>query len=150
MIDVEFDGWDEATNFYKRYTASATERWGTYLERLADSIIAEARNNIQNNRSINTGLLLTSIRIIENIKGKEIFIGTDLPYAKYIEYGRGPVHAKGKPLVWKDKTSGKIIFSMSSKATEPKPFLEPAAISELKKFPQVWAELENEYISELR
>lgn len=148
-MEAEFVGWENASNFFKRYTTSPEERYGTYLERLANSIIDEARNNVQNNRTINTGTLLTSIRILENNKGRDILVGTDLPYAIYIEYGRGPVHANGKVLHWKDKQTGEDVFVMSAKQTEPMPFLEPAAIVELKKFPRVWAALENDYIKEL-
>lgn len=148
-METEFVGWDNAINFFKKYTTSPEERYGTYLERLANNIIDEARNNIQNNQNISSGTLISSIRILENNKGRDILVGTDLPYAIHIEYGRGPVHANGKVLHWKDKQSGKDVFAYSVKATEPSPFFEPAAITELKKFPSVWAELENQYIKEL-
>lgn len=149
-MDAEFTGWDKAANFFKKYTSDVEERFGTYLEILANQIIDEARNNVQNNRSINTGTLLSSIRILENNEGKDILVGTDLPYAIYIEYGRGPIHSHGKPLHFIDKDTGDDVFAMSAKATEPTPFLEPAAIKVLAKAPEIVTKLENKFIEEIQ
>lgn len=148
-MDVEVEGYDEAANFYRSLTATMKERFGTYLEKLADDVIYEAKSNLQNHGNISTGDLLSSIRILENIDGTNILVGSDLPYAGYIEYGRGPVDSKDKVLHWKDKATGKDVFSRHSNAVEPMPFLEPAVIVKSKKFPEVFVEYESAAIQEL-
>jgi hypothetical protein len=110
------------------------------LQKVGDSIVAEARSNLQNNTNINSGTLLSSIRILD--EGKNfIVIGTDLDYAEYIEYGRGPViPINGEWLHWIDKQTGKDVFAKFAKAVEPMPFLEPAVISNTSKFQDIVAE----------
>ena len=110
------------------------------LVKLGDSIIAEAKGNLQNNTNINSGTLLSSIQVLEEGKNY-IVIGSNVPYAGYIEYGRGPVRPiSGEWLHWIDKQTGKDVFAKFAKATEPMPFLEPAVISESNKFQDVVAE----------
>jgi len=110
------------------------------LHQLGESIVAEARSNLQNNTNIDSGRLLSSIMILEET-GDMIVIGTNSDYASYIEYGRGPVRPlkEGGWLHWIDKTSGKDVFAKFANATEPSPFLEPAVISVTANFPQVYA-----------
>lgn len=112
------------------------------LDNIDNEIIFEAKNNIQQNQNINTGSLLASIQVLEKDTRKhEHTIGSDQPYAYYIEYGRGPVFAsEGKTLHWIDKTTGKDVFAKSAKATEPQPFLEPAIILVTKKIKDISAE----------
>lgn len=148
-MDVEIEGYDNAVSFYRNFTATMKDRFGTYLERLADSVVDEARNNLQNHGNISTGDLLSSIRILENVDGMNILVGSDLPYAGYIEYGRGPIDAVDKVLHWKDKSTGKDVFSRHSSAVEPMPFLEPAVIVKSKQFPEVFVEYESSAVQEL-
>ena len=110
------------------------------LKKLGDAIIAEAKGNLQNNTNINSGALLSSIGIIEE-GHNYIIVGTNIPYAGYIEYGRGPVRPiNAEWLHWIDKQTGKDVFAKFAKATEPMPFLEPAVISESGKFQDVVTE----------
>lgn len=108
------------------------------ITKLGESIVAEARSNLQNNTNINSGTLLSSIRILEE-GPNYVIVGTDSDYASYIEYGRGPVRPLKEDgwLHWIDKQTGKDVFAKFAKATEPSPFLEPAVISESSKFQDV-------------
>ena len=108
------------------------------LHKLGESIVAEARSNLQNNTNINSGNLLSSIIILE--EGDDyIIVGTREDYAGYIEYGRGPVRPlkEGGWLHWIDK-SGKDVFAKFANATEPSPFMEPAVIRVSKDFPELY------------
>ena len=111
------------------------------LYMLGESIVAEARSNLQNNTNINSGTLLSSIMILD--EGDDyIIVGTREDYAGYIEYGRGPVRPlkEGGWLHWIDKSSGKDVFAKFANATEPMPFMEPAVIGITSDFPQVFIE----------
>lgn len=105
------------------------------MDSIDDQIIFEAKNNIQQNQNINSGTLLTSIQVLEKDTAKHSHtIGSDLDYAHYVEYGRGPIVAsEGKTLHWIDKTTGKDVFAKRAKATEPQPFLGPAVTIVTKK-----------------
>ena len=110
------------------------------LLEIANAIVSEARSNLQNNTNIYSGELHTSIRILSETNDS-VTVGTDKPYAVYIEYGRGsvkPINAEF--LHWIDKASGKDVFAKFAKATEPMPFLEPAIISKSKPFPRLYSE----------
>ena len=118
------------------------------LHVLGETIISEARSNLQNNTNISTGTLHASIMILE--EGDDyIVVGTLEDYAGYIEYGRGPVRPlkEGGWLHWIDKSSGKDVFAKFANATEPSPFLEPAVTSMTLNFPEIYAEKTNKMIS---
>lgn len=99
------------------------------LHNLGEAIVSEARSNLQNDTHVYTGELNASINILEE-GDKYIIVGSDLPYAGYIEYGRGPVRPVNAKFLHYFTKDGKEIFSKYSKATEPSPFLEPAVITE--------------------
>ena len=118
------------------------------LHLLGETIISEARSNLQNNTNISTGTLHASIMILE--EGDDyIVVGTLEDYAGYIEYGRGPVRPlkEGGWLHWIDKSSGKDVFAKFANATEPSPFMEPAVTSMTLNFPEIYAEKTNEIIN---
>lgn len=106
---------------------------------LGDDIVQEARNNLQNDTHVYTGELNASIGILE-AGPNFIVVGSRLPYAGYIEYGRGPVRPVNAKFLHYFTKDGKEIFSTYSKATEPSPFLEPAVIIKTSQFQDVVAE----------
>ena len=115
------------------------------LLKIADKIVDEARNNLQNNTNIDSGTLLSSIRVLFD-DGKDIYVGSDVPYAGHIEFGRGPVFPSDPDgfLHWIDKDTGKDVFAKSAKATEPSPFLAPAVELVSREYPGLVAtEFEN-------
>lgn len=116
------------------------------LHKLGETIVAEARSNLQNNTNINSGTLLSSIMILEENEN-EIVLGTREDYAGYIEYGRGPVRPKDPDgwLHWVSK-DGKDIFAKFAKATEPSPFMEPAVIQHSQDFTNVYIKATEEMI----
>lgn len=131
-------------NASKKYLSSLIEELDENVQdamlKVINQIIADARSNLQNNANINSGTLLASIRILE--EGKNYYlIGTDIEYAEYIEYGRGPINAKpGKTLHWIDKKTGKDVFAKHADAYPAHPFLEPAVIVNTRKLSDILAE----------
>jgi len=133
-VEIKTRGHKASQKYLSELISSIDQDLSTALVKLGDSIVAEARSNLQNNTNINSGTLLSSIRILD--EGENfVLIGSDLPYAGYIEYGRGPVRPiNGEWLHWIDKQTGKDVFAKFAKATEPSPFLEPAVITHTSKF----------------
>lgn len=110
------------------------------LHQLGQDIVVEAQQNLVGNANINSWELFDSIKILEE-GDKYIIVGTNKDYAGYIEYSRGPVRPiQAKILHWIDKDTGKDVFAMFSKATEPMPFMEPAVISKTQNFVDIFAE----------
>ena len=139
--EIESKGFEKNDDLLKYIKENIDDHNMEMLRLLGDTIIAEARSNLQNNTNINTGNLLSSIMILE--EGDDfIIVGTREDYAGYIEYGRGPVRPlkEGGWLHWVDKSSGKDVFAKFANTTEPSPFMEPAVIQHTKDFPQVYIE----------
>lgn len=109
------------------------------FDQLDKDIIYEARSNLQNNGSINTGDLLASIKVQSVDKIKHVHeVGSDYPYALFVEYGRGPIRAQqGKTLHFVDKDTGEDVFVQSVGPAEARPFLAPAVISKTEKFKDI-------------
>ena len=138
-IEIKSNGFENNEELLKHIRENIDSHNQEMLKLLGDSIVVEARSNLQNNTNINTGDLLTSIRILD--EGDDyIIVGTDSDYASYIEYGRGPVRPlkEGGWLHWIDKSSGKDVFAKFANAIEPMPFMEPAVVSMTKDFTQLY------------
>jgi hypothetical protein len=139
-LEVKTKGLKASSKYISDLIANTDKNLNDALHIIGESIVDQARSNLQTNTNINSGTLLSSIRILD--EGKNfIVIGTDLDYAEYIEYGRGPVvPINGEWLHWIDKQTGKDVFAKFAKAVEPMPFLEPAVISNTSKFQDVITE----------
>ena len=140
-VSIEGLGLDNAKSILEYITKNISTESQKALKTLGDNIVAEARSNLQNNTNINSGHLLSSIKILKETEDS-IWIGTEEDYAWYIEYGRGPVRPLKQDgwLHWIDKQTGKDVFAKFAKATEPMPFLEPAVIKHTQDFPRIYTE----------
>ena len=140
-VDIKTKGHKASIRYLSELVANTDGDLQQALTILGDSVVDEARSNLQNNTNINSGALLSSIRILDQGQNY-IVVGSDLPYAGYIEYGRGPVRPiNAEWLHWIDKHSGKDVFAKFAKATEPSPFLEPATITQASQFRDVVGEM---------
>ena len=138
-IDVDTSGAEEGIDRATTFLSSLDE-----FSALCDSIVAEARSNLQNNLSVVTGELLGSIAVI-SIKNEDgdahALIGTESEYAWYVEMGRGPVEpVTATVLHWIDKYTGEDVFATHAGPAEPRPFLWPAVIAETAKFSNVFSD----------
>ena len=139
MIGVTTKGLVTSQKYLSSLINSLDDTLNTSLHELGETIVSEARNNLQNDTHVYTGELNASVKILEE-GDKYIVVGTRLPYAGYIEYGRGPVKPVNAQFLHYFTKDGKEIFSKFSKATEPSPFLEPAVILHISKFKDIVAE----------
>ena len=147
-IEITSTGFENNEQVLKYIKDNLDAHHKEMLHLLGETIVSEARSNLQNNTNISTGTLHASIMILE--EGDDyIVVGTLEDYAGYIEYGRGPVRPlkEGGWLHWIDKSSGKDVFAKFANATEPSPFMEPAVTSMTLNFPEIYAEKTNEMIS---
>ena len=119
------------------------------LHNIAEAIVSEARSNLQNNTSVYTGELNASINILEETS-EYVTVGTPLFYAIYVEYGRGPVNPIRAKVLHFFTKDGKEVFTTHSAASEPRPFLEPAVITQTKNLSLIYAENTNAELQELR
>ena len=149
-IDIESFGFERTQDILDYIKKNIDEDVMTSLYLLCETIVAEARSNLQNNTNIDSGTLLSSIRILEE-GDNFIIIGTDVDYAGYIEYGRGPVRPlkEGGWLHWIDKSSGKDVFAKFANATEPSPFMEPAVVQHTMDFPDIYVTKVEKTISQV-
>lgn len=144
-IEITSTGFENNEQVLKYIKDNLDAHHKEMLHLLGETIVSEARSNLQNNTNISTGTLHASIMILE--EGDDyIVVGTLEDYAGYIEYGRGPVRPlkEGGWLHWIDKSSGKDVFAKFANATEPSPFMEPAVTSMTLNFPEIYAEKTNE------
>ena len=149
-VDISSFGFEKTQDVLSYIKNNFDKDFMTSLHILCETIVAEARSNLQNNTNINTGDLLSSIRIID--EGDDyIIIGSDKEYAGYIEYGRGPVRPlkEGGWLHWIDKTTGKDVFAKFANAVEPSPFMEPAVVKHMIDFPDIYVTNTEKNISQV-
>lgn len=146
-IRVTARGFKNNKNLLDDLIGKQDELIGELLHKVAEDVIAEARHNIQQNQSINSGSLIASVKILNEDLPKSVEVGSDQFYAHYVEYGRGPVHAinaKALHFITKD---GKEVFVKSVGPAEPQPFLEPAVILKTKAFKDLYTEKNEEIIN---
>ena len=124
-IDISIQGVDEASAMFEEVAEKVEKIKQTLPQQLADEIISEARSNLQNNTSVVSADLLNSIGVLEETDDS-ITVGTELEYAQYVEYGRGPVTATNAKALHFFTKDGKEIFTKSVGPAEPRPFFWPA------------------------
>lgn len=96
------------------------------LHKIGILVEGEAKKNIRDNKSVDTGRLMSSITHQVDEASKSVVIGTNVEYAPYVEKGTG-IHAadgdgRKTPWVYEDE-NGKKHFTHGQ---EPKPYLMPA------------------------
>jgi len=138
-VEIKTRGHRASEQYLSELVADLDGDLNQALMLLADDIIQEARSNLQNDTHVYTGELNASIGVLES-GPNYIVVGSRLPYAGYIEYGRGPVRPINKKFLHYFTKDGKEVFSTFSKATEPSPFLEPAVILKSSQFQDIVVE----------
>lgn len=139
MSRVEVRGLMESQRMLNNLINTMDDTHHRILIEAGNMIVDEARSNLQNNTNIDSGDLLSSIKILFEDENS-IYVGSDMPYAGHIEFGRGPVFPiNAKFLHWIDKDTGKDVFAKSAGPTEPQPFLAPAVEIVSAKVPGIYA-----------
>ena len=147
-INIIAKGFDSNRDILNYLTGTTSkEAIHIVLRSIAEEIIFEARNNVQQNRSIDSGTLLASLRILAE-DDRSITVGTDVNHAYYIEFGRGPVRPVNKKyLHWIDKDTSEDVFATYAGPTEPQPFLQPAVEKVARRFGDLITEANDVAIS---
>ena len=140
MSRIEVTGLRESQRILDNIIRKMDDSHHRILIEAGNRIVDEARSNLQNNTNIDSGDLLSSIKILFEDEDS-IYVGSDMPYAGHIEFGRGPVFPKDPDgwLHWIDKSTGKDVFAKKAKATEPNPFLAPAVEKIKDEMPSIYA-----------
>lgn len=164
-MDIEIEGLRELRADLSQAVKDAEKGAQKGLESAGLEIVAEAKKNLNQNKTNNTGTLRSSGKVQKDKEGVDAGFfseGSGEGYATYVEYGRGPttkagqiplrttlkawVHRKlgvpyGKEL---DTATFLIARKIHRKGTKPQPFFVPA----VKKFEDKIAEIVNKYIGE--
>jgi len=79
---------------------------------------------------VQTGHLRRSITNQVTAHGKSIVarIGTNVPYARYVEEGRGPIEA-GPGRVLRFEIGGQVFYRKRVGPARPKPYMKPALVA---------------------
>lgn len=120
---------------------------------LLQEIVDEAKGNLQTNSSIVSADLLNSVQVFEvgenAMGGMYGIVGSELEYAVFVEYGRGPVRpVVARVLHWVDPETGEDVYSMYAGPTQPAPFLEPAVIVKTDAYADLIAQRVHEKLRE--
>jgi len=146
-INLVARGFGNNRNMLDLLTARGDELRGEIFHQLGLDIVVDAKFNLLNNQNIATGVLVDSIKIIDEIPGKQMIVGSTANHAIYIEFGRGPIRpVKAKVLHFITK-EGVEVFTTFAKATNPMPFLQPAVTKNTKKFSDVYVQIHEDIVN---
>lgn len=130
-------------NDLKKYNQQVQNGARKVISETAYRVANDAKRNLTKNRSVVTGALRSSIKVISNLAKFEAKTGTSIKYAPFVEYGT-VAHVitarRAKVLARYNRTSkGKAQFTVFGRTvnhpgTRPKPFLFPAAESNRRQF----------------
>ena len=162
-MEIEIEGLKELRADFARASAKVGDGMMKGLQSVGLEIVAEAKRNLNQNKTNNTGTLRASGKVQKD--GDEIDAGffaegSSEGYASHVEYGRGPtkkagqiplrttlkawVHRKlgipyGKEL---ESTTYLIARKIHRKGTKAQPFFNPA----VKKFEEKVSDIVSEYV----
>ena len=140
-IHVTAEGLEQNKEFLNNLINNHDEELNELLQKIGEDIINDAKEILMLNDNVLTARLINSIEFLEQ-GNKVIVIGTKVPYAGIIEFGRGPVRpVTAKVLHWIDPVTGKDVFSKYSGPVEAMPFLQPAVEKNSKIFTGLYTEM---------
>ena len=105
------------------------------IKKTSERIVADAKQNLTDNGSVETGDLRNSItsNLEKNSTTVQAEIGTNVEYAPFVEWGTGVYNVRGEgrntPWCYKDPETGEFVWTEGSK---PYPFMEPAYLANKK------------------
>lgn len=133
-IDVQFE--DNSKEILAALLNAATRG----LDSVGETAVGYAVKNLVQNNSVDTGRLMGDINY--QVDGEDVYIGTALEYAVYVEMGTGKYAPGGRPTPWVyQDAKGNWHWTQGNPA---KPFLVPAAKNHTQEYRQLLVEsLEN-------
>ncbi|MGQ9642014.1 MAG: HK97 gp10 family phage protein [Candidatus Bathycorpusculaceae bacterium] len=115
------------------------------MEKLAEELAENMRVNIKEKNAIATGALLKSIASVK-VRPLEYVVGSDCPYAVYVEYGTEPHTPPFDAILkWVEvklqlggaearEVAAKVVRKIAREGTEPKSFITPAVFELVWKY----------------
>lgn len=164
-MEVKIEGLRELRADLTKVSREANKGVSKGLQSVGLEIVAEAKQNLNQNKTNNTGTLRNSGKVQkdgDDIDAGFFSSGSSEGYAAAVEYGRGPSKRKGAiPLsttikAWAHRKLGipygkeldnaafLIARKIHRKGTKPQPFFVPA----VKKFEDKIADIINKYVKE--
>lgn len=149
MVDIHVvaEGLEQNKDFLNNLISNHDEELKELLRKIGEDIVNDAKQILMLNDNVLSARLINSIEILEE-GNKVIVVGTKVPYAGIVEFGRGPVRPiTAKTLHWIDPRTGKDVFSRYSGPVEAMPFLQPAVEKNSKIFGSLYTEtVENRFL----
>ena len=163
-MEIEIEGLRNLRVDFAKASARAGDGVMKGLQSVGLEIVAEAKQNLNQNKTNNTGMLRASGKVQKDGDGIDAgFFAEDSSegYASHVEYGRGPTKKAGQiPLrttlkAWvhrklgipygKDLESATFLIArkIHRKGTKPQPFFVPA----VKKFEEKVSNIVSEYVN---
>lgn len=123
-IEVEFDdNSQEVLNALR----NAVERG---LMAVGETAATYAKKSITEQKAVDTGRLRNNINYL--VRDDEVYIGTNVEYAPYVEFGTGKYYPGGRPTPWAyQDANGDWHWTHGNPA---KPFLKPAATDHAQEY----------------
>lgn len=116
-IEVEFDDNSDAILSALR---NAVERG---LMAIGETAVTYAKKSLTEQKAVDTGRLRNSINYL--VRDDEVYIGTNVEYAPYVEFGTGKYAEGGRPTPWYyQDDEGNWHWTAGNPA---RPFIAPAA-----------------------
>lgn len=133
-IEVRFDDNSEAVLNALR---NAVERG---LMAIGETAVTYAKKSLTEQKAVDTGRLRNSINYL--VRDDEVYIGTNVEYAPYVEFGTGKYADGGRPTPWVyQDDEGNWHWTAGNPA---RPYLAPAAKDHTKEYRNLLKEsLEN-------
>ena len=130
-------------NDLRKYGENVQKGVKKEMLRTGYSVVNKAKRNLTDNKSVKTGRLRGSLKVLGNVERFQIKAGTGTNYAAYVEFGTPPhiIRVKHKRVLarYTGTSKGKEGYEIFGKevhhpGSKAKPFLFPAAESERKNY----------------
>lgn len=107
------------------------------LTQCGETARGEAITNITRLKAVDTGALRNSItyKVVDEDNSHVCYVGTNMEYAPYIEFGTGKHVAGGRKSKWKYKDKDGNWHQ--TEGMRPRPYLKPAVAENTGKYEQI-------------
>lgn len=129
-LEIRNDNRKAIMNKFDELMANALTQCGLVAE-------GHAKMNLTKQHAVDTGALRNSItyKVTKESGGQVCYVGTNMEYAPYIEFGTGKYVSGGRRTSWLFKDSKGNWHR--TEGQKPRPYLKPAVTEHTKEYEQV-------------
>lgn len=137
MLHIDTSGMEKKIKQIMQVTDDATQ---TALKAVGEAAVAYASVNITKQKAVDTGWLRDHIDY--RIKGDAVYVGSNVHYAIYVEFGTGDMGTGTGPKWTYYVPEGKYKGFHQTSGMRPRPFLRPAATDKhcIKEYTYIFTE----------